>query len=145
MSLPTAKIYRHGFHCKDCKMNFEIESEQRNPATLNKELTRGIRCPKCDKLWRADGSRIVNQASMAQRKIKTIEERRKDNVKRSEQAIQQAAIHREAHKGEDEMVNLQRPAGMGAPTKFGRATESVPKSVVDSLEDRAAPNEAPEE
>lgn len=137
------KLHNHDFECLDCKFKFSYQSEISDVNKFKDSLARGVRCPKCDKEWGSKEGNIQIILNVSAGSGKSLEARRRENRERSFEAIKQARAFQDAGGG-PEMVDVQRRGSMGAPTQFGRNTERVPKSVIDSLKGKALPNEPPE-
>lgn len=119
------------FEC-DCKQKFSIDADTEHSNKLNEEFKRGIRCPKCDEKW-GEG-KVVQVVPVTGRSKTDLSKARKSNKAASADAEQKAAQWRTEHPNEN--VTIERPKGM-ENSKYGNQTESVPKSVIDSLEERS--------
>ena len=123
----------HSFECLECKVKFSFSSEEESAQKFAKELG-GIKCPKCGKVWGDNGSKIQQIIIPVASKIMTPEQlraRRKENSDRSFMASRQAAEF--ARENQEEMVSIGRPSRFGGATQYGKQSEQIPKSVIESL------------
>ena len=121
------------FRCKDCKIDFSVESDSGNVNLLNKELKRGVRCPKCDSQWGEKDSKIDLQLQIGADRNghKSLESRRKENSDRTKMAAQQAGEYTKSHP-QEKMISVK-----GKPqSKFGRTVEQIPERLIKSIEDK---------
>jgi len=127
----------HRFICKDDNFKFSFDSEENDVNKFAKELG-GVKCPKCGKVWGEKNSNIENDIQRFGQ-AKTLEARRKENKERSQQAIEMANDAR--RKNPEKNIQIKRHSNLGSPTNYGRAVESVPEGVVESLKKKAISNE----
>lgn len=132
----------HNFYCRKCKLAFNIEHEFSDTLRLHRKLKRGVRCPQCDDMWGSKGANIVQEIPQASKdKARDLQKLRKKNIEASAEANIMAARMRQ-EMGEPEMVEVKRPKDGKVEGNImpGKATERVPKSVIDSLKSRANPD-----
>jgi hypothetical protein len=137
MSEEIKKEYYHEFECCKCKLKFSFSSEESDINKFSK-LMDGIKCPKCGDVWGVGGAEIIHVMNVPTT-VASRKSRGKENLDRSREAHAQAARYRQ-EVGSPEMVDVSRRSSMGAPSRYGGAVEKVPKSVIESLEKQAMPD-----
>ena len=114
------------FECVKKRHKFELQGEgsQNTQFDIPK-----MRCPVCQGEVMLSMSTFAGMSSGHQKSLENV---RKENRERSNEAMRMASEHRQAMPRE-ETVTVNAPKGSG-----GRA-EAIPKSVIDSIEQKAGP------
>ena len=128
----------HSFKCNKCKFRFSFDSKIADINDFAKDMN-GVKCPKCLDVWGEKNSNIEHLIPVAEKRPPSKDKLRKANLEASINAEKRAAEFRASNPNPN--VSIQRSGNMGAPTKYGSAVETVPKSVVDSLKEKAMPND----
>lgn len=119
------KRYNHNFRCRDCKHKWSIEIAE---VDVNKVFPNF--CPNCG----AKKSDAKLEWVFTPPIIKNEKEKiRKINREASRDALGMA-MEQQAITPKEEMVTIERPEG--ASSRYGNATETVPKRIVDTLKER---------
>jgi hypothetical protein len=126
------------FECEKCKFKFSFESELSDINDFKKEMG-GIKCPKCLDVWGEKNAKINHIMAVSRDQKMSKEKLRKANREASIEAEKRASEFRANNPNQN--VAVQRSSNMGAPTKYGSAVETVPKNVIDSLKEKAIPND----
>jgi hypothetical protein len=136
---PQKPTTSHSFYCQPCKQKFSIESELEDVVALAKEIK--ITCPKCSKVWGSPDAIIEHQINVpAIAGKRDINNLRKANIEHSHFAQAEASHYRQTHQDEFAEERVARPQDAGrskGAIQRGNPVESIPKSVINSLIEKA--------